>query len=126
MLNKMFTRLPRLEHADPAQRLLGLAELPPDSEDVAHLMVMDPAPSVRAAAARHCANLDALARALGSETEPEVRNAVASALAGALAEAPESERVATLLQTDSLTDSLRADVARRAPDGASRAARTRC
>ena len=43
MLNNIFSRQSRLEHPDPAQRLLGLAELSPDSEEVARLMVTDPA-----------------------------------------------------------------------------------
>jgi hypothetical protein len=114
MLNKIFTRQPQLEHPDPAQRLLGLAELPPDSEDAAQLMLADPVPSVRAAAARQCANLDALTQALGSEADPEVRDALTSALAGALAESPDSDRVEALLKADNLTDALRSDVARRA------------
>jgi DNA repair protein SbcC/Rad50 len=115
MLNKMFTRQPRLEHPEPAQRLLGLAELPPDSEDLARLMLTDPAPSVRAAAARQCTSLDALVQALAGETEPEVRDAIASALVGALAESPDGDRAHELLKADGLTDALRSNVARRAP-----------
>ena len=120
MLNKIFPRQPRLEHPDPAQRLLGLAELASDSEEVAQLMVTDPAPSVRAAAARQCTNLDALGQALGGELDSEVRDALTSALAGALAEAPDDDRAGALLKADNLTDALRSDVARRARGGARR------
>ena len=44
MLSKMFTRQARLDDADPAQRLLALAELPPDADDLARLLTADPAP----------------------------------------------------------------------------------
>ena len=120
MLNKIFTRQPRLEHPDPAQRLLGLAELSGDSADIARLLLEDPAPVVRAAAARQCTDLDALTGALGDESDPDVRDALAAALAAALAETPDDARVAAVLQADATTDALRSDVARRAPASARR------
>ena len=44
MINNLFSRLPQHQHTDPAQRALGVAELQPDSADVAHLLTADPAP----------------------------------------------------------------------------------
>ncbi len=120
MLNKIFTRQPRLEHTDPAQRLLGLEELPGDSPDVARLLLDDPAPGVRAAAARLCTALDSLSRALASESDPEVRDALATALAAALAGTADDAGAAAVLQAAGATDALRTDVARRAPTSARR------
>ena len=122
MLSKMFTRQARLDDADPAQRLLALAELPSDSDDLARLLAADPAPAVRAAAARQCGDLDALARAGALETDAEVRAALESSLADALAAAPDDERAAAILGADTVSDALRADVARRAPATARRRA----
>ena len=48
MLNKILSRTPLHEHADPAQRVLGVAELPPDSAELVQLLRADPAPEVRA------------------------------------------------------------------------------
>lgn len=120
MLNKIFTRQPRLDHPDPAQRLLGLAELPPEAEDVARLLREDPAPLVRTAAARRCASLDALARALGSETDPEVLDALTTTLTTTLADTPDCDRAQALLAGDAVTDALRSEVARRAQSVARR------
>ena len=120
MLNKIFTRQPRLEHPDPAQRLLGLAELPGDSADIARLLLEDPAAIVRAAAARQCTDLDALSGALGNENDPDVRGALGAALAAALADSPDDERAAAVLQADNMSDALRTDVARRAQASARR------
>jgi hypothetical protein len=97
MLSKMFTRQARLDDADPAQRLLALTELPPDAEDFARLLAADPAPAVRAAAARQCGNLDALAQAGATEADAEVRAALEASLANALAGAPDDDRAATIL-----------------------------
>lgn len=115
MLNKIFTRQPRLEHPDPAQRLLGLAELPPDSEEAGRLMVTDPAPAVRAAAARLCTKPEALAQALGVESDAEVRGALETTLIATLAESSEEDSVKALLMADGTSDSQRSEVARRAP-----------
>lgn len=120
MLNKIFTRQPRLEHPDPAQRLLGLAELPADSADLVRLLQDDPAPVVRAAAARQCTDPEALFKALGSEQETDVRATLSTALTSALAATTDDTLAATLLSAPDFTDALRADVARQAPAGARR------
>ena len=63
------------------ERVSGVVELPPESDELASLLAIDPAPEVRVAAANRCTNLGALAAAWDSETDPAVRAALASALA---------------------------------------------
>ena len=116
MVTKRLFRSALHEHADPAQRVIGAAELPPDSDELAALLAADPAPEVRIAAANRCADLGALAAAWESETDPAVRAAVAAALGAALAETPDSARAAALLDAAPCTDAIRVDVARRAAD----------
>jgi len=116
MITKLFTRTVLHEHAEPAQRLLGVADLPPDSEEVARLLATDPEPEVRAAAARRCAAPASLAAALSSEGDAMVRAAIASALADALSGMPDPAAADALLAADSCTDAIRAEVARRSPD----------
>ena len=70
MITKRIFGSPRHEHAEPATRALGAAELPPDSVDLARLLTVDPAPEVRAAAAARCADVDALAS--GAELDTDV------------------------------------------------------
>ena len=84
MINNLFSRPPQHQHADPAQRALGVADLPPDSDDVARLLTADPAPEVRIAAARRCADSAKLAAARQTETDQAVRAALAESLADAL------------------------------------------
>ncbi|MEP7182226.1 MAG: DUF349 domain-containing protein [Betaproteobacteria bacterium] len=93
-----------------------MAELPPESDELATLLATDPAPEVRAAAANRCANLDALAAAWERETDPAVRLVLAPALGAALAGVQDGGRAATLLDAAACTDAIRADVARRASD----------
>jgi len=83
MINNLFSRLPQHQHTDPAQRALGVAELQPDSADVAHLLTADPAPEVRIAAARRCADARKLAAAWRTETDDAVRAALAESLVDA-------------------------------------------
>ena len=116
MITKLFTRTALHEHAEPAQRILGIADLAPESDDLARLLAADPAPEVRAAAATRCASAAALAGALASEADPSVRAAVASALTGALCDTPDAATADALLAANHCTDAIRADVARRAPD----------
>jgi hypothetical protein len=118
MLDKIFSRQSRLDHPDPAQRLLGVAELMPDSEDLQRVLTSDPAPSVRAAAARVSTNIDALASALEQESDPDVRGALLDKLVAAA----EPERLRQVLASDRLQDAERADVARRAGSSPQRAA----
>jgi hypothetical protein len=81
MLNKIFPRQSRLDHPDPAQRLQGIAELPAESDDLTRVLASDPAPAVRAAAARQSNNAEVLAGALELEADPAVRHALLEALA---------------------------------------------
>ena len=113
---KLFIHSNRHEHAEPAQRILGAAELAPDSDELARLLAADPAPEVRAAAARRCADLAALAAAWETETDSAVRVALASALGRALAETQDSAGARALLEADHCTDAIRVEVARRAQD----------
>jgi hypothetical protein len=80
VLNKILSRTPLHEHAEPAQRVLGVAELPPQSAELLQLLRADPAPEVRAAAARRCGDGAALAAAWPSEGEPPVRAAIVESL----------------------------------------------
>ena len=64
MIARIFSRSALHEHADPAQRVQGVAALPPDSGELARLLAADPAPEVRIAAAQRCSELPALAAAL--------------------------------------------------------------
>ena len=80
MLNKILSRTPLHEHADPAQRVLGVAELPPESAELLNLLRADPAPEVRAAAARRCGDGAALAAGWQADREPQVREAIVESL----------------------------------------------
>lgn len=115
MITKYLFR-PLHEHADPAQRVQGVAALPADSEELARLLASDAAPEVRAAAAARTSDIDALATAWQTETDAGVRAALAAVLAPALATTSDAATAAALLQADACTDAMRADVARRAPD----------
>jgi hypothetical protein len=80
VLNKILSRAPLHEHAEPAQRLLGIAELPPESAELRRLLRTDPAPEVRAAAARRCADGVALTEVWQADAEPQVRLAIVESL----------------------------------------------
>ncbi len=84
MLNKILSRPPLHEHADAAQRLLGVAELPADSAELVQLLRSDPAADVRAAAARRCGDRPALVAAWAVEPDATVREAIVEAIAAAL------------------------------------------
>ena len=122
MIANPFSRTAPHKHAEPAQRLLGVERLPPDSDELAALLAADPAPEVRAAAAQRCAGLEALAAALAAETESSVREAIASALARTLAAAQDSARARAVLEQDGCADAVRAEVARLTADPQHRAA----
>jgi hypothetical protein len=117
MITRLFSRSALHEHAEPSQRILGVAELPPDSPDLAQVLASDPVPEVRAAAARRCAQLEALDRAWKAEQDPAVRAALADALGPVLADTPDAAAAAALLVRDDCTDAVRTDVARRTADG---------
>lgn len=104
------------QDADPTRRVIGVAEFAPDSDEVARLLAADPAPEVRLSAANRCTNLDALAKAWIEETDPAVRCAIASALGTVLAESPDAARATAFLDSNTCTDAIRAEVARRTAD----------
>ncbi len=116
MIIKNPFRSPLHEHADPAQRVLGVAELPPDSDELAGLLAADPAPEVRAAAAGRCANVDAVGAAWRTESDAAVRAALADALGPLLAASQDGEKARALLEADACTDAIRSAVARAAHD----------
>ena len=103
-------------HAEPAQRLLGVRQLPTDSAELAHLLAADSAPQVRIAAAQRCTAIAVLAAAWGTETDHAVRVAIASALGIALTVTPDRAYAQATLEADYCTDAIRSDVARRARD----------
>jgi len=116
MINRLFPRAALHLHADPAQRVLGAAELPPDSDELARLLAADPVPEVRAAAAGRCTDLALLAAASAAETDPSVQAALASALGNVLSETGDIAGATALLDSDPCTDALRSEVARRTAD----------
>ncbi|MGZ8203656.1 MAG: DUF349 domain-containing protein, partial [Burkholderiales bacterium] len=105
------------QHADPARRVIAVAKLAPESDELAALLANDPAPEVRIAAANRCGNLDVLAAAWENEADAAVRAALAAALGTLLSESPDGARATALLGAAQCTDAIRADVARRAADG---------
>jgi hypothetical protein len=112
MITRIFSRAALHEHAEPDQRILGTAELSPDSEELAQLLAMDPVPEVRAAAARRCTDLAILTSAWQTETHPDVRSAVAESLGGVLADTPDTSGARTVLEASHCTDEIRSAVAR--------------
>ena len=115
MLNRLLFRSLH-EHPEPSQRVLGIPALTPDSAELAQLLRTDPAPEVRVAAARHCADLTMLAAAWRAETETEVRAAVAASLGKVLAQTPDGAAAQALLAADDCTDVIRAAVAHETQD----------
>jgi exonuclease SbcC len=116
MITSLFSRSPLHQHADPAQRIAGAAELAPDSAELAQLLATDPAPEVRIAAAQRCADAAALAGAWEAEPDAAVRTALAAALAGALVRMQDGAAARALLRAERCTDAIRAEVARRTHD----------
>ncbi|HSQ09629.1 MAG TPA: hypothetical protein VLN25_03285, partial [Burkholderiaceae bacterium] len=110
MLDKIFGS-PLHEHADPAQRVLGMAALPPDSKVLAQLLGSDPSTDVRSAAATRCTDPVVLIRALQAETEPSVRSAIASSLGKLLAATADIGIVRSLLAAPECPDAVRAQIA---------------
>jgi DNA repair protein SbcC/Rad50 len=122
MIANPFSRTALHQHADPAQRLLGVAALPPDSGELVQLLLADPSTEVRIAAAQRCADLAALASAWENESDAAVRPALASALGGALAQTQDSARAQAQLAADGCTDAIRVEVALHARDAERRRA----
>ena len=117
MVTRRLFATPVHQHVDPARRIIGVAELPPESDELAALLAADPVPEVRAAAASRCANLDALAAACESETDPAVRAALASASVNVLSTTQDGVRATAWLAAAACTDAIRMGVARHAADG---------
>jgi hypothetical protein len=115
VLNKLFGA-PLHQHPDAAQRVLGVAQLPPDAKALAELLASDPAPEVRSAAAGRCADAGALEAALQSEAVPAVRAAIGTALGSVLATLPDAELVARVLAAPHCTDDVRAAIALQGAD----------
>jgi hypothetical protein len=111
LLDKLFFGSRLHENADPAQRVLGVGALAPDSPVLAQMLASDPSAEVRAAAARRCGNPTALLAALKAEVEPEVRTAVATALGGLLATTPDASAARAALDAPECTDTVRAELA---------------
>jgi DNA repair protein SbcC/Rad50 len=116
MGNGIFSRTPLHRHSEPAQRIVGLDQLSPTSEELVHLLAEDPSQEVRIAAAHRCADLGALATAWTNEPAPGVKNAIANTLAALLADCEDSDAVRAVLARPAITDSIRADIAHKARD----------
>jgi len=122
MATRLFSRTPLHEHAEAAQRVLGVATLAPDSAELAALVAADPAPEVRAAAAARCIDPATLADARENETDDSVRAGLAAALGKALSATEDGAAARAILERPSCTDAIRADVARHAKDAERRLA----
>ena len=116
MIANPFSRSALHQHAEPAQRVLGVAALAPDSDELVQLLGTDPASEVRIAAAQRCADLDALAAACGTEADDVVRRALTAALGEALAQTQDGAGALRLLAADRCSDAVRVEVARRSKD----------
>jgi DNA repair protein SbcC/Rad50 len=111
VLDKLFFGSRLHEHNDPAQRVIGVGALPPDSAALVQLLRTDPSPDVRAAAASACHDAVALDAALRTESDAKVRAAIAGSLGKALATAPDEALVATVLAKPDCPDAVRAGIA---------------
>ena len=120
MLNKIFGS-PLHQHPEAARRVAGVAALPPDAPDLAILLRDDPAPEVRAAAARRCVDLAALSAALAADADASVRSAIAVALGPLLAATADDAAAREILSAPHCTDAIRAEVALHAQDASRRA-----
>ena len=122
MVSRLFSRTPLHEQPEAAQRVLGVAQLPPESAELASLVTADPATEVRAAAAARCADLAALAAGWEAEADAAVRAALATGLGRVLSETRDGVAARAFLESPACTDAVRADVARRAKDAERRLA----
>jgi exonuclease SbcC len=116
VLDKLFFGSRLHEHADPLQRVTGVAALPPDSNVLAQLLAADPSADVRAAAASRCEDATALAAALQSENEPPVRAAIAASLGKLLATMSDDSAARAMLAAPECADAVRAQAALHAQD----------
>jgi hypothetical protein len=112
VFNKLVFGAPAHQHPDPARRAEAVRALPADSPDLARLLGEDPEPQVRIAAALRCADLALLGAALKTETEAEVRAALASSLAQALTSLPDAAAARAAVADAACSDAVRAEVVR--------------
>ena len=122
MLDKLFFGSRLHEHADPAQRVLGISALAPDSPALVALLTADPSPEVRTAAAHRCRDAAPLFAALKAEGDPQVRAALSASLGGVLATTTDAEAAAAVLGAAGCPDAVRAEIALHTQDEARRAA----
>jgi hypothetical protein len=115
VLDKIFGS-PLHEHADAAQRVIGVGELPPDSKVLVQLLSGDPAAEVRIAAAGRCGDLAALASAARTDPDAGARVAISSALGRLAAASTDVAAVESILAAPDCTEAVRAEVALHAPD----------
>lgn len=120
MLNRILFGSALHEHADPAQRLLGVAALPADSPVFAMLLNDDPSPQVRAAAAARCGEAAVLGAALETQTDEQVRTAIADTLGRLLAQMGDGATAQAMLAAPHCTDAVRAHVVRQTENEARR------
>ena len=113
MLNKIFNRQSRLDHADPTERIQALADEGVSPEDVARLLKGDASPDVRKAAALRSASTAELAEAATGDADVDVRSVAARHLGALLAASEDSDETARLLSDRALPDAVRIEVARR-------------
>ncbi|MGZ9032027.1 MAG: DUF349 domain-containing protein [Burkholderiaceae bacterium] len=111
MLDKLFFGSRLHEHADPAQRVLGVSALASDSPALVAMLTADPSPEVRAAAAARCRDATALFAALKVERDAQVRSALSTALGGVLATTTDASIPGTVLGALDCPDAVRAEVA---------------
>lgn len=117
VFNKLIFGAPAHQHPDPARRAEAAEALPTDSPDLVRLLIDDPEPPVRRAAARRCADIAALTAASNSESDAGVLAAIAASTARALLALPDEAAARASLAEASCADSVRAEVARQAGDG---------
>ena len=110
MLDKLFFGSRLHEHADPAQRVLGVGALAPDSPVLVQMLAADPSAEVRAAAAGRCGNPAVLLASVQTERDPQTRMAIASALANLLAALPDATAARAILDAPECTDAVRAEL----------------
>src|SRR5438874_2479316 len=81
MVTKFFSRSALHEHADPAQRILGAAELPPDSGELARLLAAAAKNKDRGVARHARQQIDAIEDRLDRKVEADAILAQLEALA---------------------------------------------
>lgn len=116
MITRLFNRSVLHEHADPAQRAIGAAQLEPGAEDLITLLHDDPAPEVRSVAAERCGDAQALLAAFATESDPLVRAAIVTGLGAAIGALVDAAEAWSLLEGERIDDRVRAEVARRTQD----------